>query len=315
LQHLEGKKILFISSDFFELRSSIQSEFKQLKLDVTYIANKPSYFGSLFNKIFKNYMNIFYKLYYFFKLFNKKDYDYIFVINGEFIPYTQCERLLKKNKDAKSILYCWDAFSSSTNSKKLYTLFDKRYSFSKVDCKTYRLTYKLLFFIYKTTSNDIKKYDYSVVASYSEDRYKKLQVIKNILEKNNLTYFFHLFITEVGYYRESKRLNEKLDKDICKVKKISNSQTSKIISQSNCVIDLIDPSHEGQSLRVFEAIGNDIKILTTNTSIINEKFYDSKMIRLLNDKFIVDKEWLEYEGHYKNKEQYHISNWVKNFFE
>jgi hypothetical protein len=315
LDNLKNKKLLFISSDFFELRSAMQKEFENAGADVTFIVNKPSYFGSLFNKVFKKYMSVLYAFYYYIKLYKKQNYDYIFIINGEFIPYNQCQSLIKNNPNAKSILYCWDAFSSSKNSQNIYHLFDVSYSFSRLDCRNHDLQYKPLFYIYQEKEKIKKEYDFSTVASYSESRYKMLLNIKKILIQNDFNYLFHLFIREIGLYRESKRLKHKLDKDICKTMKLSNMKTSEIIAKSKCVLDLIDSTHEGQSLRIFECIANDTKILTTNDSIKSEEFYDGKMIKILDEDFTIDSEWLNYEGCYANKDQYHVSNWVKSFFD
>jgi len=69
LDNLKNKKLLFISSDFFELRSAMQKEFENAGADVTFIVNKPSYFGSLFNKVFKKYMSVLYAFYYYIKLY------------------------------------------------------------------------------------------------------------------------------------------------------------------------------------------------------------------------------------------------------
>ena len=309
------QRLLFISSDFFDYRKAIQNKFESLNFEVDYIPNKPYYFSGLFNKIFKKYMVSLYKIYYMFKLYNKKNYDYIFIINGEFISSENLQLLLSNSKKAKSILYCWDSSIKNKNFKNIYTYFDVVYSFDKNDVYKFNINYKELFYINSNKQNKhTREYYFSFVGSYSKDRYNILKSIKNYALKYNYDFYFHLFITQVGFTREIKKYKN-LDKDICRFKKISNTVVSDIIANTKVVIDLPTADQIGQTMRIFECIANNTKILTSNKSILNEKFYNKNMIRILNDNFSIDSSWLNNNGTYNNIEQYHIENWVNSFFE
>jgi hypothetical protein len=62
--------------------------------------------------------------------------------------------------------------------------------------------------------------------------------------------------------------------------------------QSNCILEILQEEQGGTSLRYFEAITMNKKLLTTNKNVKNYPFYDSRWIRVFSRVEDIDIDWL-----------------------
>lgn len=62
---------------------------------------------------------------------------------------------------------------------------------------------------------------------------------------------------------------------------------------SACVVEILQEGQHAQSLRYFEAICYNRKLLTNNTHVVDLPFYDDRYIRVFHDANDVDMDWLK----------------------
>lgn len=84
--------------------------------------------------------------------------------------------------------------------------------------------------------------------------------------------------------------------------------------KSKVLVDFVDCVHNGLSLRTFEAIGYDKKLITTNKEVIKYDFYHPNNIFILEDNYdeiieSLEKPFIEID--LKTKEKYSFKNWIK----
>ncbi|WP_353140527.1 hypothetical protein, partial [Pseudopedobacter sp.] len=87
------------------------------------------------------------------------------------------------------------------------------------------------------------------------------------------------------------------------------------VLSSSLLIDVQIQSQSGLSFRIFESIGYDKKIITTNKDVANYEFYDPNNILIWNNQSA--QECLAfYRSPYRPlpkevKEKYALDNWIK----
>ncbi|HDU8656080.1 TPA: hypothetical protein RG711_003668, partial [Morganella morganii subsp. morganii] len=160
----------------------------------------------------------------------------------------------------------------------------KSFSFDDDDCNKYKnLNLEPLFYSPPTPQKINSEYDISFVGSIHSDR---LDVISKVL-KNNKIINVKLFLFSPSrlftIYKLilSKNLSLR-DYKLISHKKISINQTLEIFYKSKAIIDIHHPKQNGLTMRTFEALGSEKKLITTNKKIKLYQFYDDNNIFILN---------------------------------
>lgn len=65
------------------------------------------------------------------------------------------------------------------------------------------------------------------------------------------------------------------------------------ICKTNCIIEILQEGQKGQTLRYFEAVCFNKKLLTNNNNIKNLKFYNEKYMKVYNDLNDIDINWIK----------------------
>lgn len=88
-------------------------------------------------------------------------------------------------------------------------------------------------------------------------------------------------------------------------KRIAYSDILKDAVQANCLLEILRPGQAGSSLRYYEAVCYNKKLLTTNKNVVNLPFYDSRYMRVFEKPSDVDYEWVcrreEIDYHYDGR--------------
>ena len=69
----------------------------------------------------------------------------------------------------------------------------------------------------------------------------------------------------------------------------------KEIKKSNCIVEILQKNQTGSTLRYYEAICYNKKLLTNNINVMNLPFYNEKYIRIFDDSFKIDYDWIKEE--------------------
>lgn len=62
---------------------------------------------------------------------------------------------------------------------------------------------------------------------------------------------------------------------------------------SNCILELVQEGQEGFTLRFYEAICYNKKLLTNNKSVLNSNYYDERYIQYFNNIECIDWQWVK----------------------
>ncbi|SQA93196.1 hypothetical protein [Capnocytophaga ochracea] len=300
-KYLDSKKILFIAPIFFGYEKDIQTELERQGAEVIFIGDDKKLWS-------KNLFTI--------KAIVKREYDYLFVIKGEFVQKSVLELFKESNPKAECILYQYDTLKRYPHIIKLFDFFDRVYSFDIEDCQQYNLILRPLFFVKTEKINTTIKYDISSVASYYPERLQMIQKLKKQCKKDNISSYFYIyvywrmFINKIIYF--FKYLSD------ISTKTLSKNKMFYILKHSKAIVDIPVKGQDGLTMRTFEVIGQEKKLITTNPSIVKYDFYDTNNIFLLKEDNITDiKQFLARDIKNIDKEilnKYSLSFFCKSIF-
>lgn len=326
MSSLKNKKILFFAPKFFNYEIAIKDEMERQGADVHLYdeRNNPSSAEKILlrkahflmkGKIVNYYIDICERE----RAFEP---DYVFFISPETVNESSILRMRETFPSAKFILYMWDSIENK-NAKKVYKYFDNCLSFDSDDCIKYGFNFRPLFFI-KTyekklvRNSKLYKYDFAFIGSVHSDRAKILNQLKRCFESDNLTYFYYLYVPG----KLMLFLRTLLDKDFRELKKkfvhlkpLSKEIASKVLSDTNYVIDINHPKQVGLTMRTLEMLGSHRRLLTTNSHIREYDFFNPmNQIVVSRHSIVIDKSNLKSEYSPVPEEiyeKYKLSTWLE----
>lgn len=331
--YLYGKKILLFIPKFLGYDKIIISELLRKGALVQAYDERPSS-----NSLIKTFLRINPKIIeplsrkYFLDIFNKEsktDFDYIFIIKGEAISTKVIKKMKIFFSRSKLIYYSWDSLKNVKYTDEKLELFDRVLSFDRDDCKKYKnMNYLPLFFspifnMSKSKINHVYHKDLVFIASLHSDRYKVLKRILFAMEKIDPKFSSFCFLYYpskiIFFFRKFFDRNFfKVSYDEVNWKALSHKSVVKKIINSNIVVDINHPNQTGLTMRTIESLALKKKLITTNSNIRYEPFYDETNILIIdrNRPFIpiefVSKPYKEIDNKILNK--YSIETWFKTIF-
>lgn len=302
---LKGKSILFFMPDHNNIYKVFSSNIKMLGMNLIHIPPSPHFFYkskkdrivNFFRKTFfkdKNYKKKLiqkFNVEYFIekiKGIEERSIDYIFIIRPDIIEGEILDRLLCLGK--KSIAYQWDGLNRFPKVFNTITKFDKFYVFDIEDYQKYHSDYPNLqlthnFFFEEPLDitekvQQVKKNDIFYLGSYIEDRMGDLLYIVEKLEQLDLSIDIRL-----AYWKKINFAN----KHIVSFKHtIDFLEYLNLVKNSKILLDFKVKEHNGLSLRFFESLKYQKKIITNNRSVMEYDFYNPKNIFILHQDNIAD---------------------------
>lgn len=324
--NLNGKKVLFIGPRFFGYEQEIKKEIKNLGAEVDFFPEKDetmiyriakNFSSSWFETIKTNYLNFILK-----KV--TKDYDYFFLIRGEIITKVFLKKLKEKLPNAKFIMYQWDSSKNNPNYLQIMDMFDKVTTFDMVDAKKLNIYYLPLFYIssYQNLKlNDTRKYDIVFFGSYHGDRLDIIKKVDEECERLKLSFKYHLYISKLALIKKIFSRTIKLsDLIYFSTKGVNNIDIIEHYKKTKSVLDIESYGQNGLTMRTFEVLGSGLKLITTNSNIKNESFYNERYIFILDRNEIGIKNEMIFndndnnDNNDNNINNYSIESWIKIFF-
>ncbi|MFA6195049.1 MAG: hypothetical protein WC656_00225 [Sulfurimonas sp.] len=325
---LKDKRILYISPKFFNYENKIKEELESLGAIVDFFDDRPAndfitkvFIRLNFKSLIQKKIDTYYESIYFY--ISDKKYDFIFVISPETLSYKELTKIKELQFNTEFILYMWDSFENK-NSLNTINLYDKVYSFDSRDTEKYSLKFLPLFYCkdYKK-SEQINNFDYdlSFIATAHSDRYKIADKIKKIIYKNQFKEYYYFYLPNIIIYfiRKifiSKYLYGKLSE--FSFDSLTQSNIIEIFNNSKVILDINHPKQFGLTMRTFECLGAEKKIITTNQNIKSYDFYNPKNILVIDRENInIDMDFFEVEYQILSDElykKYSLNSWIKNIF-
>lgn len=314
-------KITIVSYDNWGLNAKIVETLKKNGHTVNHI--------NLYSFIYK-YPNVLYKIYNFFlKLFsnrnlkttyygkevikqlmkNRETQDIILVIKGDFIAPKSILELRKYTK--KTIGFFNDSSKRCPKIIRVIPNFDEVYSFEKEDCEKYNLKFAPNW-IYKDSiqqpnENDLKFKIFNICSI--DDRLSILSKIANQLVLKGISYKFIVY--------DKKNKNKEEHKNIHFITKhLPLSEVENYIGNSEVLLDVNRKKQKGLTFRVFESLGLEKKLITTNPDIKNYDFYNPNNILIVDPEkpeITLDFFTTKYQKLPENiLKKYTLNNWINS---
>lgn len=272
----------------------------------------PNFFYKVYNFILKSFFNKNIKTNFFGKkiIENLEEIneiqDIILVIKGDLINPKNVLKLKKYSK--KTIAY----FNDNTQrcSKILHVLpyFDEVFSFEKEDCKKYNLKFAPNWIYNSSIDTNNNKFDYQVFSVITKD--KRLPILSKIadnLKLNNINY--KIFVYNKNYKKRTENIDYINEY-------ISLSDVEEYINKTQVLLDVNRKGQSGLTFRVFESLGLQKKLITTNSDIVNYDFYNPNNILVIDEKNPIippsffEKEYEKIPDNIFNK--YTLNGWIQN---
>jgi hypothetical protein len=309
-----GVRLLLITPEFYGIEKKIKSVLEESGYEVAWIENKSlpfDYHGSKakFRFLRKIYFAINKPLIRYLKTelskIENQKFDILFSINAHCISRFLFCQLKKQNPKLFSVLYLWDSFSMYNWTAEI-KLFSKVITFDQNDSKTYHLGYKPNFWIRNSTSEISKnEFDLFFTGKFSPERMifiEKILNLPNTLQirtflklwpayKNSFhnTFLFIIFkilklktIWTSNYLINYEAFEAIIKKDYIISESLDYEYVHQLMSSSNVILDIPFPFQTGYSHRVVEALAAGKKIITTNSEIIKESFYNPEQIHVID---------------------------------
>lgn len=216
--------------------------------------------------------------------------EWIIKDNESFFKRLKCEY-----PTCKMIVYFEDIIASRNNRLDLDLIdkyFDLAISYDKTDAKFYGFDYYPTFYSKIVLPNDKRliKTDASFIGA-AKDRYNLIINLFKLLKQNNIKTYF-----AIGRY----------PKYIVKEKGVNYISYTipykkylEFIANTNCIIEILQNGTTGYTLRTWEALVFNKKLLTNNPAIKTATFYNNKQFLYFNKieeidlTFITGKEVIE----------------------
>lgn len=280
--------VLFICPDFFDYSQDIANELNKLDYNVVYYDDRPS--KSLIDKIIIRLNK---------KMLKKKidryldkiiednkntKFDIVLVIFGQSFEKKHIKKLREANPEAQFIYYAWDSICNFPFIKELYTEFDKAYSFDDEDAKNYGMEFLPLFYSNKLEDSEIK-YDCCAIQTIKVGKLENFENIKKSLPKD-VKFYRYLYLQSKFVYLyfkfKYKAFKNYRMKDF-HYKKLTRKEVNKISCESKVIIDCQMKDQVGLTMRTFEALHLNKKLITSNSNIKKYDFYTPNNIYIIED--------------------------------
>ncbi|MEP7318542.1 MAG: hypothetical protein ABI921_07365 [Panacibacter sp.] len=325
MNNLQGKHILFFAPRFFGYEKEITNKLTALGAYVDYYDERPGnsilskallrlHAGSMANTISTYYKKVI-------DTVKGNHYDFVFVVNAEAITPEIISEMRLHFGTAKFILYMWDSMRNKKNTLTLHKSFDCTYSFDRLDAENIPgINFRPLFFCddYKPCTGTTEKYDLAFTGTGHADRFTIIDKIKKYAVKDSLSLFTFLYLhSPLIYfylYYKDKEFRRKASMKYFSFKPLKKEQMISIICSSKAVIDIQHPNQIGLTMRTFELMALDKKIVTTNPDIVNYDFYMPENV------YVIDRNAPYIDAHFfttpfkaipaEIKQQYSIEAWL-----
>lgn len=249
------------------------------------------------------------------------DFDKVLVIFGGIYFRKKHVDLLKENfPDAEFIYYNWDSIANYPEIKNFYKEFDRYYSFDIEDCKNFGFTFLPLFYCNAKDINVDPIYDLFAIMSYGPNKERGYKSIKKVLPHelrineylytpNQLKIFMDRFL--------KKSYLSNIDLNNLHFKPMPRGDVYTMIQKSRVVLDTPRDKQNGLTMRTFETLSQNRKLITTNSNIKKYDFYCDENIWVVdNDLEEIPISFFEkpFNKKYSISEEYSLNSFINKIF-
>lgn len=316
------KKMLLIAPNFYNYHEIIKSGFENQGFEVDYYDDRPStgFWTRALIRINRSLIKGKVKRYFRRILNETRDikYDVVLVIYGQSFSKYMFEQLREEHKESRFIFYMYDPISSMPDRVDVAKIFDDCYSFDYNDCIKYP-NFKLVPLFY--SFDDFEKsdiiYDACFITTMMPGKYQASKKMIKGLEEKNFNIFKYQFIQSKLVYLYYKILKKDFKgskaKEFCH-KRMSYTELNRMINSSKYIIDCPKEGQTGLTIKTFETLAANKKLITNNKTIVNYDFYRPENIYIYNGEYDFDDIFFNSEFvpiSDEIKKNYSLESWAK----
>lgn len=216
------------------------------------------------------------------------DPDIVFVVRGQGFNEGILKYLHSNFPKSVFILFQWDSLSFlGKDFSTILDLYDYSFSFDRNDVAQYKqLVFRPTCYASKyanIASNTDYQYDVSFVGTLYNSRWALIKHIKTYFTAQGISSFFYLYLPSWTLYLWDFIFKGTfIDIRTFKFKPINYEEFVKVVSESRCVLDIVNNNQNGLSLRAFEAMAAHRKYITNNKEIVKYDFYNPRNILVID---------------------------------
>lgn len=317
---LSGQKILFIGPKYYDYHIHIVQTLANWGANVDYYPEMVNDFSQRAAKIIKGAFAKWVQQRYNNALIEKikdKEYDLFLLIRGEIITPECVEQIKRFSPNARCIMYQWDSLKHNDYRSKI-PLFDTVMTFDPQDAIALKLDYLPLFYrddyAKLRECHTAKEYDIVFFGAYHSDRLDIIKVLTKEAARYGLKFYHHLYITRFSLLRGL--MTRKLRIDDLKFLKTFTVGAQYVIdkyAQTKAVLDIEMSNQNGLTIRTLETLGANLKLITTNKTILKTPFFDPTRILFL-DRYALALDLRFFDGSLKwdsRLEEYSLDSWLE----
>jgi hypothetical protein len=231
--------------------------------------------------------------------------DVIFMIRPDLLsPKTL--NFLKTQTQSLTAFY-YDSTRRFPKKIDIINYFDTVYSYDKLDVETYNLKFLTNYIFDERENVNFEQLFFNI--STFDYRYQSMEELANYIDEKKWSKEILIYGSK-GLKSDSLTLiHEQISVDVVADK----------INRSKIIIEIQRKEQIGLSFRVFEALGQRKKLITTNTDIVNYDFYHPQNILVIDEAAInipedfVNSPYIPISD--KVLDKYRLRNWTKKLFD
>ena len=241
----------------------------------------------------------------------KFDYALFFLAQSYSIDFLDFVR--NKTKNGIMVNYQWDGMERFKTVFNALPYFDRFFAFDPDDIRKFEDILPATSFYFDFDLDELPiEHEFYYLGAHRDDRSQLTIEFANFAQKMN----YHINMNIVLPVRrcEIAKLYPS-NVNILKPNEVMDFKDNLLASRkSKVLLDFVISEHKGLSLRTFEALGHDKKLITTNKEIAKYDFYHPNNIFILDNNFDDIPAFLNKPYHHiepKIKEKYSFGNWIK----
>lgn len=278
-EELYGQENITVIPDFFDIKNPVL----KLLCRIHHSQKVKQFLNIPFHRIWRFFYAL--KKY----PFNDRD-SYIMLFYNLSVPakeHLEYLKELRKRYDITFALYLIDSMSTPQIREKAYLFetcgFDLIYTFDREDAQKFHLG-----FCYTPCSKYRQErescQEYSLYfCGWDKGRAELLQKIADKLSSHKISYYFYVCDNNSRGVRK---------KQLSYGRPISYRENINNTFKANCLLEVVQDSQKGSTLRYFEAVLYNKKLLTNNREIKNYPFYNEKYMKIFDKPEDIDTDWI-----------------------
>lgn len=287
---LLGKKVLFVGPQTFGYETEIVNEMRRQGAEIDFLPDRP-FTSPLMKAVMRVRREWVLPLADRFVLnsveaFGRSSYDLVFVIGGEGLSAKTLPKLRAFFPTATFVLYLWDSLSNKRQLDRNLPFFDQCITFDANDAKAFGMKFRPLFFSpgFARGPSTAFQYHLSFIGTAHSDRFKIVSNLLAVLPENTV-FHRYLYLQAPWMFWVHKLGNSAYRNASMKdfrFNPLAKAEVQNVFFNSLAVLDIEHPGQTGLTMRTFETMGANKKLITTNALVKETDFYNYENILVID---------------------------------